>query len=39
MMKDEFNENDCSLSGIGGVETEYDAAVFILLGSNTVQVT
>ncbi|CAF1704924.1 unnamed protein product [Brassica napus] len=38
MMKDEFNENDCSLSGIGGVETEYDAAVFILLGSNTVQV-
>ncbi|KAG2294530.1 hypothetical protein Bca52824_041199 [Brassica carinata] len=38
MMKDEFNENDCSLSGIGGVETGYDAAVFILLGSNTVQV-
>ncbi|KAF2614905.1 hypothetical protein F2Q70_00010107 [Brassica cretica] len=37
MMKDEFNENDCSLSGIGGVETGYDAAVFILVGSNTVQ--
>jgi len=38
MMKSEFSE-DRSLSGIGGVETGYDAAEFILLGSNTVQVT
>ena len=39
MMKSEFDEKDYSLSGIGGVETGYDAAEFILLGSNTVQVT
>ncbi|KAG5405891.1 hypothetical protein IGI04_012010, partial [Brassica rapa subsp. trilocularis] len=29
-------EKECSGSGIGGVETGYDAAEFILLGSNTV---
>lgn len=38
MMKSEFNDNDYSLSGIGGVETGGDAAEFILLGANTVQV-
>ncbi|RID63399.1 hypothetical protein BRARA_E02410 [Brassica rapa] len=38
MMKSEFGGKDYSLSGIGGVETGYDAAEFILLGSNTVQV-
>lgn len=38
MMKAEFSENDSSLSGIGGVETGGDAAEFILLGANTVQV-
>lgn len=38
MMKAEFNLNDYSLSGIGGVETGGDAAEFILLGANTVQV-
>lgn len=37
MMKAEFGE-DYSLSGIGGVETGGDAAEFILLGANTVQV-
>ncbi|PKA47185.1 Dihydroorotate dehydrogenase (quinone), mitochondrial [Apostasia shenzhenica] len=38
MMKTEFNDKDLSLSGIGGVETGDDAAEFILLGANTVQV-
>jgi len=38
MMKSEFNDKDYSLSGIGGVETGADAAEFILLGANTVQV-
>jgi dihydropyrimidine dehydrogenase (NADP+) len=38
MMKAEFPGSDFSLSGIGGVETGNDAAEFILLGSNTVQV-
>ncbi|KAJ0981252.1 hypothetical protein J5N97_009507 [Dioscorea zingiberensis] len=38
MMKSEFGEGDYSLSGIGGVETGGDAAEFILLGANTVQV-
>lgn len=38
MMKAEFNDADYSLSGIGGVETGGDAAEFILLGANTVQV-
>lgn len=37
MMKSEFSE-DRSLSGIGGVETGGDAAEFILLGADTVQV-
>ncbi|KAF3331563.1 dihydropyrimidine dehydrogenase [Carex littledalei] len=37
MMKEEFNEGH-SLSGIGGVETGNDAAEFLLLGANTVQV-
>ena len=37
MMKAEFSE-EFSLSGIGGVETGDDAAEFILLGANTVQV-
>lgn len=37
MMKAEFSE-ELSLSGIGGVETGGDAAEFILLGANTVQV-
>ncbi|XP_022137687.1 dihydropyrimidine dehydrogenase (NADP(+)), chloroplastic [Momordica charantia] len=38
MMKSEFNDADYSLSGIGGVETGGDAAEFILLGADTVQV-
>ncbi|KAK9996678.1 hypothetical protein SO802_021364 [Lithocarpus litseifolius] len=38
MMKSEFGDKDFSLSGIGGVETGSDAAEFILLGANTVQV-
>lgn len=38
MMKSEFGDKDFSLSGIGGVETGGDAAEFILLGANTVQV-
>ncbi|RWW02575.1 hypothetical protein GW17_00034327 [Ensete ventricosum] len=38
MMKTEFGNTDCSLSGIGGVETGGDTAEFILLGANTVQV-
>ncbi|KAL5995553.1 hypothetical protein ACLOJK_025616 [Asimina triloba] len=38
MMKLEFDMDEHSLSGIGGVETGGDAAEFILLGSNTVQV-
>lgn len=38
MMESEFNLNEYSLSGIGGVETGGDAAEFILLGANTVQV-
>lgn len=38
MMKSEFGDRDCSLSGIGGVETGGDAAEFILLGADTVQV-
>lgn len=37
MMKSEFGEG-YSLSGIGGVETGGDAAEFILLGADTVQV-
>ncbi|MCD7452958.1 hypothetical protein HAX54_018927 [Datura stramonium] len=38
MMKSEFGDKDYSLSAIGGVETGGDAAEFILLGANTVQV-
>lgn len=38
MMRSEFNGNGLSLSGIGGVESGGDAAEFILLGANTVQV-
>lgn len=38
MMKSEFGDKDLSLSGIGGVETGGDAAEFILLGADTVQV-
>ena len=38
MMKLEFGDGDYSLSGIGGVETGGDAAEFILLGANSVQV-
>lgn len=38
MMKSEFRDGDYSLSGIGGVETGGDAAEFILLGANSVQV-
>jgi dihydropyrimidine dehydrogenase (NADP+) len=37
MIKEEYNEGQ-SLSGIGGVETGNDAAEFLLLGANTVQV-
>ncbi|CAN4085461.1 unnamed protein product [Withania somnifera] len=38
MMKSEFGDKGLSLSAIGGVETGGDAAEFILLGANTVQV-
>lgn len=38
MMKSEFRDKEYSLSAIGGVETGGDAAEFILLGANTVQV-
>ncbi|KAG9445023.1 hypothetical protein H6P81_016363 [Aristolochia fimbriata] len=38
MMQSEFNNGEYSLSAIGGVETGGDAAEFILLGANTVQV-
>lgn len=38
MMKSEFGGQGLSLSGIGGVETGNDAAEFILLGADTVQV-
>ncbi|KAM7278179.1 hypothetical protein ACFE04_005313 [Oxalis oulophora] len=38
MMEAEFGDKGYSLSGIGGVETGNDAAEFILVGANTVQV-
>ncbi|CAN6466783.1 unnamed protein product [Victoria cruziana] len=38
MIKSEFSDTDRSLSGIGGVQTGGDAAEFILLGADTVQV-
>jgi dihydropyrimidine dehydrogenase (NADP+) len=37
MIKEEFNKGQ-SLSGIGGVETGNDAAEFLVLGANTVQI-
>ena len=39
MMKKEFPGQGRSLSGIGGVETGYNAAEFLLLGADTVQVS
>ncbi|EFN50585.1 hypothetical protein CHLNCDRAFT_55724, partial [Chlorella variabilis] len=38
MMRHDFPHSAASLSGLGGVNTGRDAAEFILLGSNTVQV-
>lgn len=38
MIESDFPNKGLSLSGIGGVETGADAAEFILLGSDTVQV-
>lgn len=38
MMQSKFPNSDKTLSGIGGVETGYDAAEFILLGASSVQV-
>lgn len=38
MMKRDFPDSGATLSGIGGVNTGRDAAEFILLGSDTVQV-
>ncbi len=38
MIKRDYVDKGVSLSGIGGVETGADAAEFILLGSDTVQV-
>ena len=38
MIKKDYVGKGKSLSGIGGVETGSDAAEFILLGSDTVQV-
>ncbi|KAF5469214.1 hypothetical protein F2P56_013303 [Juglans regia] len=38
MIKSEFGDKDFSLSAIGGVEEGGDAAEFILLGADTVQV-
>src|SRR6187401_1588925 len=37
-IRDKFPSQDRTLGGIGGVETGYDAAQFILLGGDTVQV-
>ena len=37
IIRDEF-DNKKDLSGIGGVETGQDAAEFLLLGANSVQV-
>ncbi len=39
MIRSEYPDRGVSLSGIGGVETGADAAEFILLGSDTVQVS
>ncbi|XP_002967964.2 dihydropyrimidine dehydrogenase (NADP(+)), chloroplastic [Selaginella moellendorffii] len=38
MLKSEYPDRNISLSGIGGVESGDNAAEFILLGANTVQV-
>ncbi len=38
VIRDEF-DNKKDLSGIGGVETGRDAAEFLLLGANSVQVS
>jgi dihydropyrimidine dehydrogenase (NADP+) len=38
MRKEGYADSGASLSGIGGVETGGDAAEFLLLGSDTVQV-
>ncbi len=38
MMQRDFPGSGATLSGLGGVNTGRDAAEFILLGSNTVQV-
>ena len=38
MMRRDFPDSGATLSGLGGVNTGRDAAEFILLGSNTVQV-
>ena len=38
MQAEGYSDKGCSLSGLGGVETGADAAEFLLLGSNTVQV-
>jgi hypothetical protein len=38
LQQQDFREQGASLSGIGGVETGGDAAEFILLGCDTVQV-
>ena len=38
MIERDYVNKGVSLSGIGGVETGADAAEFILLGSDTVQV-
>jgi dihydropyrimidine dehydrogenase (NADP+) len=38
MVRDEFGGTGASLSGIGGVNTGADAAEFVLLGADTVQV-
>lgn len=38
MIKKDFPDSGKSLSGLGGVNTGRDAAEFILLGSDTVQV-
>ena len=37
-IRDKFPNEDKTLSAIGGVESGYDAAQFILLGADTVQV-
>lgn len=38
MMRRDFPDSGATLSGLGGVNTGRDAAEFILLGSDTVQV-